>query len=256
MNEFWLLTARHWKFGTEPVHNKMEDHEDVRAVVRNRVRHCIFSIFHQLESGGVGNGYLENAQYRLEWLLSLVTRYHESNFFGRSVVDFISEALGCLIYSCEIVNRGGVEAIFTGSSGRPKFNIPYEQLNFLLERRFTVAQISALLGVSSRTIERRLQEFGLSVRATYTEISDEHLDSTVNQILATFPNTGYKRMSGYLRTRGIRVQQRRIRESMRRVDPQGTLLRALQMNVIHRRVYSVPSPLALWHIDGNHKLIR
>jgi hypothetical protein len=40
------------------------------------------------------------------------------------------------------------------------------------------------------------------------------------------------------------------------VDPQGTLLRALEMNVIHRRVYSVPSPLALWHIDGNHKLIR
>ena len=75
---------------------------------------------------------------------------------------------------------------------------PYEQLNFLLERRFTVVQISALLGVSSRTVERRLQEFGLSVRATYADISEEHLDSTVNQILATVPNTGYKRMSGYL----------------------------------------------------------
>ena len=44
-------------------------------------------------------------------------------------------------------------------------------------------------------------------------------------------------MSGYLRTRGIRIQQRRIRESKRRVDPQGTLLQALEMNVIHRRVY-------------------
>ena len=43
---------------------------------------------------------------------------------------------------------------------------------------------------------------------TYADISEEHLDSTVNQILATFPNTGYKTMSGYLWTRGIRIQQR------------------------------------------------
>ena len=105
-------------------------------------------------------------------------------------------------------------------------------------------------------MERRLQEFGLSVRATYAHITEEDLDTTIDQILTTFPNTGYKRMSGYLRARGIRIQQRRIRESMRRVDPRGTLLRALEMSVIHRRVYSVPSPLALWHIDGNHKLIR
>jgi len=26
--------------------------------------------------------------------------------------------------------------------------------------------------------------------------------------------------------------------------------------LIHRRVYSVPGPNALWHIDGNHRLIR
>lgn len=235
----------------------MEDpEEEIRAVVRNRVRHCILSIFHQLEFPDVENGRLENAQNRLEWLLSLVTRYQEGNFIERDVVDLISEALGCLTCSCEIVNSGTTEGIFTGSPGRPKFNIPYEQLNFLLERRFTTVQISALLGVSSRTVERRLQEFGLSVRATYAHITEEDLDTTIDQILTTFPNTGYKRMSGYLRARGIRIQQRRIRESMRRVDPRGTLLRALEMSVIHRRVYSVPSPLALWHIDGNHKLIR
>ena len=72
----------------------MEDpEEDIRAVMRNQVRHCILSIFHQLELRGVENGHLENAQYRLEWLLSLVTRYHESNFIEHGVVDLISEAL-------------------------------------------------------------------------------------------------------------------------------------------------------------------
>ena len=38
------------------------------------------------------------------------------------------------------------------------------------------------------------------------------------------------------------------------VDPIGRRLRS--MNAIHRRVYNVRSPLALWHMDGNHKLIR
>jgi hypothetical protein len=43
---------------------------------------------------------------------------------------------------------------------------------------------------------------------------------------------------------------------MQRVDPEGILLRALEMNTIRRRQYSVAGPLSLWHIDGNHKLIR
>ena len=70
------------------------------------------------------------------------------------------------------------------------------------------------------------------------------------------PETGYKRMTGFLRSRGVVVQQSRIREAMRKVNPEGTMLRALRLHVTHRRSYQVSSPLALWHIDGNHKLIR
>ncbi|MEQ2242557.1 hypothetical protein ILYODFUR_036991 [Ilyodon furcidens] len=43
---------------------------------------------------------------------------------------------------------------------------------------------------------------------------------------------------------------------MRRVDPRGVLMRTLQLNPRRRRRYSVPEPNSLWHIDGNHKLIR
>ena len=111
------------------------------------------------------------------------------------------------------------------------YKVPWEQFYWARCSRPYFRSICNFRRIcNSRTVERRLQEFGLSVRATYTDISEEHLDSTVNQILPTFPNNGYKRMSGYLRTRGIRIQQRRIRKSMRRVDPQGTLLRALEMN--------------------------
>ena len=63
-------------------------------------------------------------------------------------------------------------------------------------------------------------------------------------------------MTGFLRLRGVVVQQSRIREAMRRVKPEGAMLRALRLHVTHRRSYQVSSPLALWHIDGNQKLIR
>ena len=62
-------------------------------------------------------------------------------------------------------------------------------------------------------------------------------------------------MNGFLSQRGYTVQQHRVRESMRRVDPEGVLLRGLEMRVINRRNYLVAGPQCLWHIDENHKLI-
>ena len=63
-------------------------------------------------------------------------------------------------------------------------------------------------------------------------------------------------MTGALTSRGIKVQQVCICEAMRRVNPEGVLLRVLAINTVNRRKYQVYGPLALWHVDGNHKLIR
>ena len=41
-----------------------------------------------------------------------------------------------------------------------------------------------------------------------------------------------------------------------RTDPSGILLRTSQLNIFNRRHYSVPGLRSLWHMDGNHKLIR
>ncbi|KAF7653786.1 hypothetical protein LDENG_00078580 [Lucifuga dentata] len=43
---------------------------------------------------------------------------------------------------------------------------------------------------------------------------------------------------------------------MCRVDPNGVLIRTLQLNPRRHRRYSAEAPNSLWHIDGNHKLIR
>ena len=74
-------------------------------------------------------------------------------------------------------------------------------------------------------------------------------------ILKDFPNSGYKKMKGFSLSRGYRLQENKIRELMRLVDPEGVLLRTLQSRPVLRRAYQVAGPLSLWHIDGNHKLI-
>ncbi len=56
----------------------------------------------------------------------------------------------------------------------------------------------------------------------------------------------------HLRSNGFRVQQHRIREAIRRIDPVGTIARRL--GSLHRRKYAVAAPRS--HMDGNHKLIR
>ena len=88
--------------------------------------------------------------------------------------------------------------MFTGMPGRPKFNIPKEQLGFLIEQHFSTPAVADILGVSRRTVVRRLREFGLSCRAVYSLMSDEQLDKIMLSILAEFPETGYKRMNEWV----------------------------------------------------------
>ena len=114
-----------------------------------------------------------------------------------------------------------------------------------------------MLSVSIRTIQRRVADFNFREEVPrYSLIADNELDETCREITAEFPNCGVRRMRGFLLSRNIRVSWERIREAMRRIDPEGVLLRSVQLNMVHRRVYSVRVALALWHIDSNHKLIR
>ena len=59
---------------------------------------------------------------------------------------------------------------------------------------------------------------------------------------------------GHLRSQGVHVQRAKVRKTLQQVDPEGMASR--RRRALHRREYSVPSPLYLWHVDGNHKLIR
>ena len=142
----------------------------------------------------------------------------------------------------------------TNCPGRPRFHITEEQLAHLLQLNFSCATIATMFGVSLRTIRRRMTEYNLSARACYSSIEETELDHAVRELKEEFPNSDYRIMDGLLRQRGIRVKQFQLREAMHRVDPNGVTVRF--SDFIQRRKYHVPGPQALWHVDGNHKLIR
>ena len=71
---------------------------------------------------------------------------------------------------------------------------------------FKVAEIAQLFVTSPSTVERRLAEFGLSIRTTYAHLSESDLDATVTEIMREVPKVGCKRMTGLLLGRGLRVQ--------------------------------------------------
>ena len=77
-----------------------------------------------------------------------------------------------------------------------------------------------MLGVSESTIQMRFREFNLSTRC-YTNLSEEQLDQIVSSIKDDFQQSGYRILTGILRSRGICVPQRHILESLRRVDLEG-----------------------------------
>jgi hypothetical protein len=211
-----------------------------------------------MEAGLNAEGY-ESVIYRINSLMHILLRSDGIILdIGEELFLCLSEAerLICEHQRIDCDNGYQTSKIFADERGRPRYNIPIEQLELFLELGFSVPQMANMLGVSQSTVKRRMSTYFLSIRHTYTNISREDLDSEVSNVLEMFPNCGYRRMIGYLSARGLRIQEHRVRDCMHRVDPNGVLLRRLESTVIRRRGYNVFSPRALYHIDGNHKLIK
>lgn len=140
-------------------------------------------------------------------------------------------------YSCPTVSGIG--------RGRPKLYIPREQLEGLRALGFSWAAIARLLGISEKTVKRRREDYDMSNHdVCFSDITNDELDSLVKHVLEVSQNSGERMIMGWFRGRGIRIQRWRLREAISRVDPIGRQLR--RKTVTKRRVYSVPTPNALW----------
>ncbi len=74
--------------------------------------------------------------------------------------------------------------------------IPREQLFFLIDNNFTGPHIAEMIGVSLRTVHRRILEYELYISAQYFTLTDEELDQIVDDIQGQFPTCGNRQMNG------------------------------------------------------------
>ena len=137
--------------------------------------------------------------------------------------------------------------------GRPLIPVDLEDIEYLRGLRLPWVKIAQYLGISRSTLYRRLEEEGLSQDAKYTDIADSDLDRVMSAIKQNYRNDGERLVTGHLAAQRIIITRAKLRASIHRVDPANTALR--RSVAVRRRVYNVQGPNALWHIDGNHKLI-
>uniref|UniRef100_A0A669C4E2 Integrase catalytic domain-containing protein n=1 Tax=Oreochromis niloticus TaxID=8128 RepID=A0A669C4E2_ORENI len=198
---------------------------------------------------------LETMQRSLQWARGRLINVTAADQLLRDLAELIQEVelstqhgqQGCFGYQAPVVfNRG---------RGRSLYLITREQLSFLKSCGFTAPQMADILNVSLPTIRRRLRQYHFTRASMYAELTDSALDEHVQDIVAGNEQTGPEAVRASLRVRGLRVQRRRVRASMLRMNPGAAALRAV-LRRPERRTYQVAGPNSLWHIDGNHKLIR
>ncbi|XP_070582194.1 uncharacterized protein [Ptychodera flava] len=150
--------------------------------------------------------------------------------------------------------------VHTGQPGRPSFLLDPNIIKQMLSNSFKVADIAQIFQVSRQTVRNCLVRTGCSPKhVKYTDINDASLDDLMMELKSLGPlkNSGEKILQGVLRALGVRIQRRKLRDCMNRVEP---FQRALRWPLLKTRtkhsVYNVKAAQSLWHIDGLEKLQR
>ena len=99
------------------------------------------------------------------------------------------------------------------------------------------------------------REYNIKLHDIYSDLTDEALDETLQNIMGLNRSVGAEGAIARLRSHCITVPRQRLRDVMELTDPAGVVIRALHSK-LQRRTYAVAGPNSLWHIDGNYKLIR
>lgn len=122
-----------------------------------------------------------------------------------------------------------------------------EDATIMHDSGFTRMAICRALGMSYKVLRRLFHR-------QYSTINDAQLDEIVKVITEVNGNFGIRTVTSILRVYGLRVQRCRVASALRRLDPEAVSRR--RAATLRRRVYNVPHVNFLWHIDGNHRLIR
>lgn len=139
------------------------------------------------------------------------------------------------------------------TQGRPEKIIPKEELENLLKLKVKISDIAKMYGVSRHNVYKNIRGHGIRY-TKYSDMSQEQIELAVMVTKQEHQNAGEVMVQGHLSSHGVHVQRHKVRRAIHAVDPDGVQER--KSKPIKRRTYSVPCPNYVWHIDGNHKLIR
>ena len=81
-------------------------------------------------------------------------------------------------------------SLFNHRIGRPRLTVDIEDIEYLRSVHFSWTKISQILEISRSTLYRRLDEFNLSCDLTFSNISDQELDTIITDIKRDHPNDG------------------------------------------------------------------
>ena len=129
------------------------------------LQNAVYDVLRDLERYKHSNGErdLQLMIGKVDYLRRIVVNLEIDDF----VANFINEAYRSLLETERSNQHGGYQALKQeterGRRGRPPFDISKEQLSYFIDNGFKIKDISSMLGVSVRTVERRISSFGLSI---------------------------------------------------------------------------------------------
>ena len=140
-----------------------------------------------LEATGNDQSEFDYALYKLEQIIHIGVRSQKQGLWERASIlgDLLYNLIGAYnkLLDVESANyhvKNTPAVLNTGSAGRSSFDIPKETLKLYLNYGLSLIRISEILGVSRKTIRRRIQLFGLSEEIPrYSDISNKDLDMIV-----------------------------------------------------------------------------
>ena len=131
--------------------------------IRIELKNILESILRTLQSENLDENLVDSISYRLDWVYNTVVRYADFHIVDKRFVHCIGNAKRCVeAHSAEDSQFALVERMyFAGERGRPQLQIPCENLRFLLEKNFKVAEIAKLPKLQTCMAQARARSNGV-----------------------------------------------------------------------------------------------
>lgn len=135
-----------------------------------------------------------------------------------------------------------------------------ETIEHYFHRGYKYDEIVLFLGkyhgikMCTRTLKRRLRDYGLKKSGNDGEVNDGHVIATIQEIMNEAGSlSGYRTVWHALRRRyGIHISRQKVARIIKELDPLG--VEARKARRLQRREYISYGPNFCWHMDGKCEL--